>query len=255
MKLRVLIVDDEPVARRRLRRILLPRAEVEVLAECADGAAAVTFIHERKPDLVFLDVQMPNMNGFEMLAAVGAEQMPMVIFVTAYDEFALRAFDAQALDYLLKPFGEARVLQALERARTYIVGGAKRTFHEQLDRLLAAMAATHQSSSVLVKSDGRVLVLRTKEIDWIEADGDYVHLHVGRESHLLRSTLSDMERRLSADGFARIHRSRLVNLDRVKELRPISREDSVVVLRNGERLAASQSCLRQLHDRLCVKSK
>jgi two-component system LytT family response regulator len=255
MKLRVVMVDDEPVARRRLRRILLQRAEVEVLAECANGADAITCIHERKPDLVFLDVQMPSMNGFEMLAAIGAEQMPMVIFVTAYDEFAFQAFEAQALDYLLKPFGEARVFKALERARTFIAGGATRTFHEKLDRLCAATAATQQGSSVLVKCGSRVLVLRTREIDWIEADGDYVHLHVGRESHLLRSTLSDMERRLSADGFARIHRSRLVNLDRVKELRPVSRDDSVVVLRNGERLAASQSCLRQLHDRLGVKSK
>ena len=254
MKLRSIVVDDEPTARRRLNRFLRQSTDVEVVAECGDGPAAVAAIHDYKPDLVFLDVQMPKMNGFEVLRAVGAERMPMVIFVTAYDQFALQAFEAQALDYLLKPFGEDRVHKALERARTFLAGGAQKPFQDQLSSLLRATSGIHQTPCLLVKSAGRVLVLRPREIDWIEADGDYVHLHTGQESHLMRSTLVEMEQKLSSEGFARIHRSRLVNLDRIKEFRPLFRGESMVVLKNGMRLNASQTCLRDLQELLGTKS-
>jgi two-component system LytT family response regulator len=252
MSLRVLIVDDEPVARQRLRRLLQPDAGIEVLEECADGAAAVAAIRRHEPDLVFLDVQMPGMSGFEVLAEIGAERMPAVIFVTAFDRFALQAFEAQALDYLLKPFGEERVRQALERARTFLEGGARRALHEQLSGLLRATSEGRPPQSVLVKTRDRVLVFKPDEIDWIEAHGDYVRLHIGQQSHLLRATLTDMEQRLRPAGFARIHRSRLVNWDRVKEFFVEGERESIVVLKSGARLAASQNCLKDLQQRLAA---
>jgi two-component system LytT family response regulator len=250
MPLRVLIADDEPLARQRLKRLLRKVGEVTVVAECADGDAAVAALREHEIDLVFLDVQMPKLNGFEVVRTIGAEQMPAVIFVTAFDRFALQAFEAQALDYLLKPFGEERVRQALKRARAFLDGEARRDFQEQLAGLLKASTATPQTSCLLVKGTERLIVLQPGEIDWIEADGDYVQLHVGSESHLHRCTLTEMEQRLKADGFVRIHRSRLVNLSRVKEFRPLFRGESVVVLRNGTQLNASQTCFKQLQDRL-----
>jgi two-component system LytT family response regulator len=250
MKLRVLIVDDEPLARQRLQRLLRAEADIEVLAECDEGRAAVVAIQEHRPDLVFLDVQMPEVNGFDVLAAVGAKQMPAVIFVTAYDRFALQAFEAQAVDYLLKPFGEERVRKALERARQFLAGGARRALEEQMAGLLRATAAVRGAACVLVKRQGRVLVLRPSEIDWIEAYGDYVRLHVREEAHLLRATLTDMEQKLGPQGFVRIHRSRLVNWERVREFVAEGERESVVVLKDGARLNASPTCLKDLQQRL-----
>ena len=195
---------------------------------------------------------MPEMNGFEVIGAIGADRMPLVVFVTAHDEFALRAFESQALDYLLKPFGEDRVRKALERARVFLAGGSQKTLQEQLNALLRVTSQARQTACLLVKNGDRVLVLRPKEIDWIEADDDYVHLHVGQESHLLRSTLGKLEERLRGEGFVRIHRSRLVNLDRIREIHPLFHGESVVVLKGGARLAASQGCLRNLQDRLAA---
>jgi two-component system LytT family response regulator len=245
----VLIVDDEPMARNRLQRLLRPESDLRLLPPCADGQSAVAAIRERRPDLVFLDVQMPEMNGFEVLVKVGVKQMPAVIFVTAHDKFALRAFDAEALDYLLTPFGAERVHQALGRARRFLAGGT-RGFERQLASLLRATAPVHESASVLVRKRDRVLVLRAREIDFIEAFGDYVRLHVGAESHLLRATLAEMERRFAPEGFARIHRSRLVNWERVREFSEGPEREPVVVLKSGARLAASQACLKDLLHRL-----
>jgi two-component system LytT family response regulator len=249
MTLSVLIVDDEPLARQRLQRLLRNDAGLSLLPPCADGRAAIVAIVEQQPDLLFLDVQMPEMNGFEVLAAVGTKRMPAVIFVTAHDRFALRAFEAQALDYLLKPFGAERVQQALTRARTYLAGGARRAFEQQLAGLVRA-TAERDSPCVLVKKRERVIVLRPTEIDYIEAYGDYVRLHVGRDIHLLRATLGDMERKLEAAGFVRIHRSRLVNWERVQEFTADRDHDPAVVLRNGTRLQASPALLREVHKRL-----
>jgi two-component system LytT family response regulator len=249
MQLRALIVDDEPVARHRLKRLLRKVGDVTIVAECADGSSAAKAIAEHDLDLVFLDVQMPRMSGFDVVRTIGAERMPAIIFVTAFDRFAMQAFESQALDYLLKPFGEERVRKALNRARTFLEGGAKRTFQEQLTGLLRATAGSHQASCLLVKGNERVLVVQPREIDWVEAEGDYVRLHVGQESLLHRSTLTEMEQRLKQEGFVRIHRSRLVNLDRVKEFRPLFRGETVVVLKNGARLNASQTCFKQLQDK------
>jgi two-component system LytT family response regulator len=250
MNIRTVIVDDEPLARRRLKRFLQAAADVELIAECADGNAAVAAIQEHKPDLVFLDVQMPNLNGFEVLSAVGVERMPVVIFVTAFDTFAVQAFEAQALDYLLKPFGEDRVVKALERARTFLEGGAKRAYQDHLTQLLRATEAGRNSARVLVRNGDRVLVLGAAEIDWVEAYGDYVRLYVGQQAHLLRSTLTEMEQRLKPEGFARIHRSRLVNLDRIREFNTVSPTELLIVLKSGARLNASATYLKELQRRL-----
>jgi two-component system LytT family response regulator len=249
MSLDVLIVDDEPMARKRLQRLLRPEPDVRLLPPCADGRSAVIAIREQRPDLVFLDVQMPEMNGFEVLAKVGVKQMPAVIFVTAHDQFALKAFDAEALDYLLKPFGAERVHQSLHRARRFLAGDT-RDLERRLAGLLRIAAPAHESASVLVKKRDRVLVLRAREIDFIEAFGDYVRLHVGAETHLLRVTLAEMERRFTPEGFVRIHRSRLVNWERVREFSESPERDPVVVLKSGARLAASQGCLKDLMQRL-----
>jgi two-component system, LytTR family, response regulator len=249
MTLRVLIVDDEPLARQRLQRILRGEDGVELLAPCADGRAAVAAVLEQRPDLLFLDVQMPGMSGFEVLAAVGARRMPAVIFVTAHDRFALQAFEAEALDYLLKPFGAERVHKALARARSFLAGGARRELEQQYAGLLRATAA-QDSPCILVKKRERVLVLRPEEIDFVEAWGDYVRLRVSTDTHVLRATLTEMERKLGAQGFVRIHRSRLVNWQRVREFVADREHDPVVVLRNGTKLEASPAYLKDLQRRL-----
>ncbi|HET9864435.1 MAG TPA: response regulator [Steroidobacteraceae bacterium] len=249
MNLRVLIVDDEPLARQRLQRMLRGEPDVELLAPCADGPAAVAAILEQQPDLLFLDVQMPGMNGFDVLATVGAKRMPAVIFVTAHDRFALRAFDAQALDYLLKPFDAERVHNALERARVF-VDGARRKRELQYARLLRATSEARTGPSILVKKRERCIVLSPEEIDFVEAWGDYVRLRVGAETHVLRGTLAAMERRLEPQGFVRIHRSRLVNWRRVREFVADRDHDPVVVLRSGARLEASPAYLKDLQRRL-----
>ncbi|HEU4780653.1 MAG TPA: LytTR family DNA-binding domain-containing protein [Steroidobacteraceae bacterium] len=249
MTLSTLVVDDEPLARQRLQRLLKAAPDVRLLPACADGRSAITAIEGRRPDLVFLDVQMPEINGFEVLAAVGVKHMPAVIFVTAHDRFALQAFEAQALDYLLKPFGAERVHTSLERARAFLAG-SQRGFEKKLTGLLRHTSAVRESPCVLVKKRDRVVVLRPDEIDLIEAFGDYVRLHVGTESHLLRGTLSEMERTLEPEGFVRIHRSRLVNWNRVREFVADRERDPVVVLKNGLRLVASLSCLKDLEKRL-----
>ena len=232
MKLSVLIVDDEPLARQRLQRLLRGEADLELLPPCVEGRSAVAAILEQRPDLMFLDVQMPGMTGFEVLAAVGAKRMPVVIFVTAHDRFALQAFEAEALDYLLKPFGAERVHRALARARDFLAGGARRKLEQKYAGLLRATASERDDACVLVKKRERVIVLRPEEIDFVEAYGDYVRLRVGQDSHLLRGTLGDMERKLAPAGFVRIHRSRLVNWQRVREFTADRDHDPVVVLKN-----------------------
>jgi two-component system LytT family response regulator len=249
LKLRTIIVDDEPVALRRLTRLLARADDVEIVASCKDGAAAVGAVRTHQPDVLFLDVQMPGMNGFEVLQALQGGRMPVVIFVTAFDDFALRAFDARALDYVLKPFGEARVEQALERARTCIRGDAARS--EQWERLAGFLGSANRPTSarcLFVKRDDRVVVLQPQEIDWVESDGDYVRIHTAGATHFTRMKLTEIERRLAPEGFVRIHRSRIVNLAHVAEIRPLSRGASIVVMKSGTRLDASYACLKELHD-------
>jgi two-component system LytT family response regulator len=250
MTLSVLVVDDEPLARQRLQRLLRGEPDLKLLPPCADGRAAVAAILELRPDLLFLDVQMPGMTGFDVLAAVGARAMPVVIFVTAHDRFALQAFEAEALDYLLKPFGTERVHKALTRARDFLAGGARRKLEQQYGGLLRATASVRDDTCVLVRKRERVIVLRPGEIEFVEAYGDYVRVRAGADLHVVRGTLGDMERRLAPAGFVRIHRSRLVNWRCVREFTADRDHDPVVVLRNGLRLDASPAYLKELRNRL-----
>jgi two-component system LytT family response regulator len=232
--IRVLIVDDEPLARERLRTLLVDSADIEIIGECADGRSAVKSIRELKPDLVFLDVQMPEIDGFGVLHAIGAEHMPATIFVTAHDQYALKAFDVSAVDYLLKPFDRARFRKALLRAKTQVA------LPGRFLTLLQNAQPAHLERLV-IKSAGHVLFLKTDEVDWIEAAGNYVRLHAARESHMLRETLTSLETRLDPRKFVRVHRSTVVNLERIKELHPLFHGDHVVILRDGSRLTLSRS--------------
>ena len=250
-KLRTLIVDDEPLARERLASLLSAEQDIEVVRQCRDGEEAVTAIQQLTPDLVFLDVQMPALNGFEVIEAVGAERMPLVIFVTAYDQHALRAFQVRALDYLLKPFDRDRFKEALQRARQHV----QRDETGDLGRRLLALVKDlrrdqPKTDRLVVKSGGRLFFLRTDEIDWIEASGNYVRLHVGSASHLLRETMNSIEGRLDPEKFFRIHRSRIVNMERIQEMQPWLNGEYAVVLRNGTRLTLSRGYREKLQERL-----
>jgi two-component system LytT family response regulator len=250
-KTRVLIADDEPLARERLRMLLSQEDWVEIAGECHNGAEAAAAIQRLRPDLVFLDVQMPGASGFDVIQRVGVARMPPVVFVTAYDRYALRAFDVHALDYLLKPFDRERFQQALARARQHL----ERRDAGELERRLIELVQDLRSSPqrlerFVIKSGGRVFFVRTDEIDWIEAAGNYVKLHVGNEAHLLRETMNALEAQLDPDVFYRIHRSHIVNIERVKELQPWFNGEYVVFLRSGARLTLSRGYREKLQDRI-----
>jgi two-component system, LytTR family, response regulator len=249
VNIRALIVDDEPLARQRLRRLLQDEPDVEIVGEAGDGGDAVATIRALKPDLVFLDVHMPVLDGFGVLEAIGVEAMPAVIFVTAYDRYALRAFEYHALDYLLKPFDRERFRKALERARAHLGRSPSR---DEAQQLLGAVEEFRSEGKILerlvIKSAGRVFFLRVEEIDWIEAAGNYVRLHVGKETHLLRDTMSSLETRLDPRKFLRIHRSTMVNIERIQELQPLFHGDYVVILRDGTQLNMSRGYRQRLQE-------
>lgn len=229
-----LVVDDEPLARRNLTVLLRGDPDIGSIGECASGAEAVAAIRSTKPDLVFLDVQMPECGGFDVLELLGADLPRAIIFVTAHDEYALRAFEAGALDYLLKPFDDARFMRALARAKEKIAHHAP---HRQMPRRL------------VIKSQGRLLFIDVPDIDWVEAASYYACLHVGRETHVIRRTLSELERDLG-DTFIRIHRSTIVNLKRVGGLELQSSGEYAVVLRTGVQLPLSRRYRKSFHERL-----
>ena len=249
---RVLIVDDEPLARERIRSLLQEEPGFEVVGEAGDGTTGAESILALQPDLVFLDVQMPGADGFDVIEAVGIDKMPFVVFVTAYDRYALRAFDVHALDYLLKPFDRERFREALARARAQI----ERNSHSgDIERRLAAIVqdlrpAKARTDRFVVKSGGRIFFVRTAEIDWIEAAGNYVKLHVGNDSHLIRETMNAVEAKLSPDTFVRIHRCHIVNIEQVRELQPWFNGEYVVFLKNGTRLTLSRGYRERLQDRV-----
>jgi two-component system, LytTR family, response regulator len=250
-KIKVLVVDDEPLARERLTTLLSQEPDVEQVTPARDGEEAITTIHDDSPDLVFLDVQMPQMNGFDVIEAVGSDKMPLVIFVTAYDQHALKAFQVRALDYLLKPFDRQRFTDALQRARKQL----ERDETGDLGRRLLALVKDlrrdqPRSDRLVVKSGGRLFFLRADEIDWVEAAGNYVRLHVGPASHLLRETMNAIEGRLDPEKFFRIHRSRIVNMERIQELQPWLNGEYAVLLRTGTRLTLSRGYREKLQDRL-----
>jgi len=242
MSLRVMIVDDEPLAREKLRTLLAKEQDLEIVGECRDGAEAVSTIARIAPDLVFLDVQMPEIDGFGVLEALEPRSLPAIIFVTAYDQYALKAFDVHALDYLLKPFDRARFQKALARARAELERERTDVSDHRLRTLLQHLRSKDPFvRRLVIKESGRVFFLRVEELDWIEAAGNYVKLHVGSEHHLMRETMRALESRLDPERFVRVHRGAIVNLDRVKELRPGLRGEYLVIMKRGEEIASSRS--------------
>jgi two-component system, LytTR family, response regulator len=255
MKIRTVVVDDEPLARRRLARLLESDETVDVVGVCANGRDAVRTVREARPDLLFLDVQMPEMDGFGVLQALGGDGLPQVVFVTAYDQYAIQAFEVHALDYLLKPYTPARLSAAVQRAARQIAA-PRATPADRLAELLehlererrelgarlagAPPPAPAQTTRLLVKNGERMFFVPVETIDWLEAEGNYVRLHCGREAHLVRATLSGMEEQLDPRRFTRIHRSTIVNLDRVKEVRPWFAGDYLVKLHDGSELRLSR---------------
>ena len=248
--IRTLIVDDEPLARRRIRRMLARHPDVDVIGECANGREAVAAISEQRPALVFLDVQMPEVDGFAALGALDLDEMPLVIFVTAYDQYALRAFEVHALDYLLKPFDRRRFDMAMQRARSRLANERSEVSQRTIALLEELRAQQSHVERMVIKAGGRAFFLKTDEIDWIEAEGKYVRLHVGRESYLVREAISQIEAQLDPKRFLRIHRSTIVNLDRVRELQPWFHNDYRVILRDGTELMLSRSCRKRLGELL-----
>jgi two-component system, LytTR family, response regulator len=241
--MRVLIVDDEPLACERIRTLLASESGIELAGECHDGVAAVRAIRELRPDVVFLDVQMPEMNGFQVLEQFEIAALPVVIFVTAFDHYAIKAFEVCALDYLLKPFDRDRFSKALTRVRTELERRSTSDFSVRLRAVLEDWQQHRKPylERLVIRSGGRVLFLRVDELDWVEAAGNYVRLHVGQEEYLHRETMSRLEAVLDPARFARIHRSSIVNVDQVKELHPLFRGDYIVILRDGRRLTLSKA--------------
>lgn len=275
MPVRVLIVDDEPIARRRMRRLLRDENDVEVLDDVGSGREAIDAIIEQRPDLVFLDVQMPDVDGFGVVEGVGIHQMPPTIFVTAYNEYAVRAFDVHAIDYLLKPFDSERFRAAFQRACAYIEQVSSAVQGRKIKALLEQVLGEEAVASVdrgsgggggaavqtqpvrhryvdrlTVKHDGRVFFVKAAEVDWFEAAGNYVRIHSGKSSHLIRETMQRVESQLDPNLFVRIHRAVIVNLDRIRELQPWFAGDYVVILRDGRQLKLSRTYREHLHSRM-----
>lgn len=242
-KIRTVIVDDEPLAREGVRMLLEEDSEISVVAECAGGREALAAIGKQQPDLIFLDVQMPEMGGFEVLKAVGAQQSPQVIFVTAYDKYALQAFEAHALDYLLKPFTVKRFNEALKRAKTQI----QNERNGELNRKLATLLEDFKPQAgylerVVVKNSGRVSFVNVEEISWIEAAESYVRFHAaGGKSYLIRGAIGRLEAQLDPARFLRIHRSIIVSIKHIKEMQPLFHGDYEIALKDGTKLTSSRS--------------
>lgn len=251
MKIRILIVDDEPLARERVKRFLADERDIEIIAECTDGCEAVEAIRELKPDLVLLDVQIPELDGFGVLEQIGTQDLPIIIFITAYDTHALKAFDFHALDYLLKPFNRERFRRAVERARIRLQTVNPGSTDNQIAALLERVTAHRKYlDRIMVKTSGRIFFVRVAEIKWISAEGNYLRLHVGNEAHLLRETMNNLSARLDPQKFIRIHRSTLVNLDTIKDLQPMFGGEYVVTLHGGTQLTLSRTYREQVFETL-----
>jgi two-component system LytT family response regulator len=249
---KVLIVDDERLSRRRIRRLLTLEPDCEVIGECANGAEAVSTLSNSSPDILFLDVQMPELDGFEVIRALN-EVRPLIIFTSAYDDYALRAFEVHAFDYLLKPFDGRRFRESLHRAKARIAqersGSPDRRFAELFETLSKPRRSPDR---IAVRNNGRVVFVKLEDIDWIEASDNYVCLHCGRETHVVRETMSELESLLDSSQFLRVHRSAIVNLDRIRELQPWFRGDYRVILRDGTELTLTKNHREKLESRLLL---
>jgi two-component system, LytTR family, response regulator len=250
-RIRAIIVDDEPLAREGVRLHLESEPDIDVIGEAGNGEEAVSLIETVRPDLLFLDVQMPGLDGFGVLEALGASHMPVTIFTTAYDQFALRAFDAHAIDYVLKPYDSERFTNAVERARMHLTGRRHAQMDDRLDSLLDELRSRNQFlERLVVRSGGRILILRVADVDWVEAASNYVRLHAGGKEYLLRETMTALETKLDPADFVRIHRSTIVRVDRIRELEPLFQGDYVVILEDGTRLTSSRGYREKLQDLL-----
>jgi two-component system LytT family response regulator len=249
MKIRTLIVDDEPLAREWVRNGLQDEPDLEIIGECGDGFEAVRTIAAEKPDLVLLDVQMPGLDGFGVLASVDAEDLPAVVFITAFDRYALKAFEAHAVDYLMKPFSGERLHEAVERARAEIERSSSTDLRATLHALLEDIQRERAYPEwLLIKRDERSVFLRVEDIDWIESARNNVRLHVGKEVYVYHETTSGIEARLDPRHFFRIHRSTIVNIERIREMNPWFNGDYAVTLKDGTRLTLSSTYRDRLKD-------
>ncbi len=250
MSIRVLLSDDEALARERLRSLLQEERDLEIVAECGDGKSAIAMIKREKPDLVFLDIQMPETDGFGVVSALRG-QMPLTIFVTAYDRYAMKAFEVHALDYLLKPVGKERLKESLGHARKQLQHPSEAEFQRRVLELLAELdSRQNMPQRIVIKADGEIVCLKPNEIDWAESAGNYVCLHVGGNTHILRETITSLESRLGPRQFLRVHRSTLVNVDRIKTLRPSLYGDYAILLRDGTKLTLSRGFRESVLKRL-----
>lgn len=248
MKIRAVIIEDDALSRELLQTLLEKEPDIELVAICSGGREGAQAINKLRPDLVFLDVQMPGMDGFKVLAEVEPSRLPIVVFVTADEEHAVKAFEVHAQDYIVKPCTTARLKDALNRVRQHISLNNGSAIQQKLSALLNDVKFEQRHPDRLaVKSEGRIVFLSLAEIDWIEAADNYVELHVGADSHLLRETMNALESRLPAERFIRISRSTIVNIERVKELHPMFHGEYTVLLHNGTRLTLSRNYREKLH--------
>ena len=241
-KIRTVVVDDEPLACKRLEKLLKEDNEIDLLKLCANGEEAIEVISSDEPDLVFLDIQMPEINGFEVLQQIDEDKVPLIIFVTAYDEYALKAFEVHALDYLMKPFKKERFYESLERAKKVLQHDNRAQIHGKIENLLAYLDDSGGPlTRILVKSSGRYFFLKAEDIDWIESSGNYVRIHSGGKNYLIRETMKNMEKKLDSDTFFRIHRSTIINVEKVKELEQWFHGDYQVIMYDDQKLTMSRN--------------
>jgi two-component system, LytTR family, response regulator len=256
--IRTIVADDEHLARKKLRLLLGAEPAVQVVAECQDGQETIRAVRAHKPDLLLIDIRMPDLDGFQVLRQIAPEEMPVLVFTTAYDQFAIRAFEAHALDYLLKPFEAERLHHAIERARAELLKLHNRDLTSRILHLLATDAEPRIETKpvddrMVIRAGGKVVFLDVKEIDWIEAAANYVKLIVGKDSYLLREGIGSIAERLDPDRFVRIHRSAIVNVRQIKELQPCDSGEYIAVLKNGKELSCSRGYRGELQ-RLIAKA-
>jgi two-component system LytT family response regulator len=251
-RFKVLIVDDERLSRQRLRRLLALEPECEIVGECENGNEALGALARERPDILFLDVQMPELDGFDVVRAI-ENSRPLIIFISAFDEYALKAFEVHAFDYLLKPFDRRRFRESLNRAKNQLTRDRSEPQDDKLRALFEQFATSRRTPDrIAVRTSGRVVFVKIDDVDWIEASDNYVCLHCGKDTHVLRETMGQIESRLDPARFLRVHRSAIVNLDRIKELQPWFRGDYRVVLRDGTELTLTKSHREKLESRLLL---
>lgn len=248
-RIKTLIVDDEPLARDKIRELLHNDTDVEIVGECVNGVETIAALEHHFPDLIFLDVQMPEASGFEVLESIPRERLPLIIFVTAYDQYAVRAFEFHAVDYLLKPFDRERFETALERAKVQIRQKKNGAVDSRILALLEDLRAEQKYiERIVIKTGGRVFFLSTAEIDWVESEGNYVRVHSAKKSYLVRETISNLEAQLDPKDFLRIHRSTIVRIDRIQELQTWFHGEYRVIMRDGAELMLSRTYRERLQD-------